>query len=321
MKQPGRQPGLRHALCLAPVSAGIAFQRDRQHAPLFAQLFGDHPAAGARVVRDVGPQPVRIHRVAVGIEGVFDQQRIGAERQQVDKTVAVLLRHGRVHQQWAVQAMRMREAQLLAEELLVAQHQVRAGPDATAVDHGLGPQGAAVGQRDDARRNRKHAAGGSHRRAERRSECGVEPRRGDRCVARSQPALPPRKSNAVMRPAVADQRRDPGMLRCAQVAVMERPSVVAAEPVAAFQQQHAQPRPLHPQPPGDQAVGQAATDQDQVGIVLRGCSGRRSVRQHRQVPAKNPVRQPAEPARAAAERAAPPRQDPPPILRLLPRAR
>src|SRR5690606_2751098 len=63
-------------------------------------------------------------------------------------------------------------------------------------------------------------------------------------------------------------RRYPGMLRRRQIAIVERPGVIAAESFPLLQQQDAQVRPRLVQAPGNQSVGQAAAGQDDV--VMHG---------------------------------------------------
>jgi hypothetical protein len=66
-----------------------------------------------------------------------------------------------------------------------------------------------------------------------------------------------------------DQRPQPAGLDRVDVGGEVAPGVLAADGRALFQQDHAQARPQALQPQGDQAVGQSAAHQDDVGALGR----------------------------------------------------
>ena len=85
----------------------------REHALLFSlhHIVADGWSTGV-LVREVG---------AVRVIRVLDEEPVGAEGQDVDEAVAVVLGNGCVHQEWPRQAVRRVQSQFLAQEHLVAE--------------------------------------------------------------------------------------------------------------------------------------------------------------------------------------------------------
>ena len=77
--------------------------------------------------------------------GIFNQQRIGRQRQQVEKPVGVALRHRGIHQQRAGQTVGMREPPFLAHEQLPGAALRRRVRLTATVDHRTGGERFAVG--------------------------------------------------------------------------------------------------------------------------------------------------------------------------------
>ena len=94
---------------------------------------------------------------------ILDQDPRRAERQRVDKAIAIALRHRRIHDNRPGQPMRRRQFDFLPEELLPPQIERLRWPLPAPVDHRPRCQHALVGQRHTRRRQRHHRQPGQHR--------------------------------------------------------------------------------------------------------------------------------------------------------------
>ena len=122
MKQAGAQPHTRHTgHAFTEKFLDIAADGQRQDAGLFAGNSGNLPALGHGIICDVLAQQIGRQIAAVGKIRVFNQHMLRAERQRVDEAIAIVLRHCRIHDDRARQAMRLGQFHFLPEKFLPPQ--------------------------------------------------------------------------------------------------------------------------------------------------------------------------------------------------------
>ena len=122
MKQAGAQAHARHAgYAFIEEFFDIAANGQRQDACFFTGNGANLPALRHRVIGDVLAQQIGRQIAAVGKIRVFNQHMLRAERQRVDEAIAIVLRHCRIHDDRARQAMRLGQFHFLPEKFLPPQ--------------------------------------------------------------------------------------------------------------------------------------------------------------------------------------------------------
>lgn len=174
------------------------------------------------------------------------------------------------------------QAQGLADEFLPAAAQGGKIAAPSGVEHGLGADDSAVGQGDAGGRQPGGLRAGQHGIAKPLPDMGVEPRRGNAIIRHGKLAAVAGEADLIaLRPAMGDQRFDQPAIPRIHVAVEEGPDMIAAQPVAAFQQTQGHIRTARRKGERGQAAGKAAAHYRQVAIghgrhrpLVRRCAGK-----------------------------------------------
>jgi hypothetical protein len=211
-----------------------------------------------------------VDRRIVGVQRLLHQQPPLVPGQQIEEAEAARLRHIGVHQQRHVEAVFVLEHEFEAEELLDAGPQPGPRGKAAAVDDAARLDSHAVLNRRPVGAELTDRPAEPGRRAERHRQLAVKAVRRDRPVAGAQRPPEARETHFVVRPRPPHERRQPGVLRGLHVCLVERPGVPAPERWLPFDEEHGELRATLAQAPGNQAVREAAADEQDVAARRRG---------------------------------------------------
>ncbi len=267
MKQTRSQPAAGHGDGgLGPERLDVTRQHDRQHPLLLALDRRDGPACRTRITLYLRSQRCAVELRVVAVAGVFDQHHVVAQWQHVEEAEAVDLGHGGIHQQRSRQTVAAGETHLLAQKLLIRHRQMRTVDGTPPIDHRPRVDSTAVCELYPPRRDSGDLRGQPSPVAQRLAHDRVEAHRADAVIAAMEPSREVRKADVVVRPRPGHQRTDPRALGRGEVRSMERPRMIATQSCFALQDEQPQLWPHGQQPPGNEAVGKTAADQNQVDV-------------------------------------------------------
>ncbi len=251
--------------CLGP-----AGPRHRQHAALGPDHARDREPGRGGELQAVALEPRPVERGFAAEPGVLDQHAVGRERQHVEEPEAADLRHRRVHDDRARQAVRGRERELHAHELLIAGTAIAAAVAlwAASIDDQIRGQHLPGLELDAIGEHRPGGNPAAQRRARRApehlGECGRQHRRARPGVGLAQDPLAAREPDGIAIPAVRRDRIDHARQLCRHVAGVKAPRMVAADRVRALDHRDAQIGPCLEHRQRDQTVLQPAPDQHDI---------------------------------------------------------